>query len=234
MKQFITFLIITSLATSLDAKPDLSFSTHPYGTHQPFLYTIAKNTTGPIIEFGCGNGSTGLLHDLCKETGRTLITLEDDLEWLNIFRKKYLGDGYYEDNSGWHKMFFVPGKKNIHDPSPEHWLRFFETFEYLTTLKFDVCFVDQSPWLARYETVKLMKDRALYVIVHDCDYFPKTGIFGKTIRPIDLGRSIPGEFDFSDMFQYFKTYFPPLPWPGETGPPTLIGSNFTEELLKIN
>ena len=58
-----------------------------------------------------------------------------------------------------------------------------DKFDLLSLLDFDVCFIDQSPWLARYETVKRMKDRARFVLVHDVDYFPMNNIFGKTIKP---------------------------------------------------
>lgn len=229
------FLLLSVLGLgAMSNAVDLSFSGNPYGTHQPMLYAVANNTTGAVIEFGCGFGSTDLLHEVCKQTGRVLVTLEDDLDWLNQFREKYKNDGYKEDNSGWHKMYFVPGKKENPDlESPAHWVKFFESLEILRTMSFDVCFIDQSPWLARYETIKLMKDRARYVVLHDCDYFPAHGIFGSVIKHIDRMKSIPGIFDFSDVFQHSKVYFPPLPWAGDTGPPTLVGSNFDDNFLEM-
>jgi hypothetical protein len=213
---------------------DFSYTNNPYGTHQPILYAIASNTTGPIIELGCGYGSTDLLHEVCKQTGRVLVTLEDDQEWLNQFKAKYKNDGYVDDNSGWHKMYFVPGKKENPDrESPAHWVSFFETTGILRSLNFEVCFIDQSPWLARYESIKRVKNLVRYVILHDCDYFPGQGIFGKIIRPIDKRNSIPGVFDFSDVFQHAKVYFPVKPWPGQTGPPTLVGSNVDADFLRV-
>lgn len=35
-----------------------------------------------------------------------------------------------------------------------------------------------------------------------------------------------GEFDFQDVFFYFRVYFSAQPWLGDSGPPTLLGSNF--------
>ena len=204
----------------------------PYVTHQPILYEIARKTTGPIIEFGCGNGSTDLLHEICKKDNRILISIDDDFNWLNKFSQKYLGDGYEPDNLGWHKFYYVPGKKD--NINPEHWIKFFEEFELLKTLNFDVCFIDQSPWLARYETIKMFRHKARYVILHDCNYFPEQGIFGKVIKPLISATCTPGVFDFSDVFAYFKVYFPPCPWPGPTGPPTLLGSNFESDLPDID
>jgi hypothetical protein len=208
------------------------FAWDDWSTHQPVLYATAIATSGPIIEFGCGNGSTDLLHEICEKEGRLLITLEDDLGWLNKFSEKYLGRGYNPDNSGWHKFYYVPGK-NPNDPeNPAHWVKFLNEFELLDQTFFDVCFIDQSPWLARYEALKMMKKRSRFVIVHDVDYFPMRGIFGTVIKPIKKNRK--GKFDFHDVFKTFCVYFPNQPWPAPTGPPTLLGSNFEETLPAVD
>ena len=227
-------LIVPAIFLSLLSAEDKNnrFTWDAWSTHQPVLYAVAKSTTGPIIEFGCGNGSTDLLHKICQKEGRTLITLDDDLRWLNKFAKKYLGRGYSPDNSGWHKFYFVPGKNlaNLEDPS--HWVDFMEKLELLSSLDFDVCFIDQAPWLARYETVKKMRNKARFVIVHDFDYFPMNKVFGKTIKPILNNQ--PGEFDFSDVFSNFRVFFPKQPWPADTGPPTLLGSNFEVSFPEVD
>jgi hypothetical protein len=221
---FCIFCFLTRFVHADD--PQFIYS-NPYATHQHVLKAIVQKTTGPIIEFGSGDGSTDVLHEMCKKNKRLLITLDDDLNWLDRYRRKYLGDGYNLENTGWHKIIFVPGKKK--GGNPAHWVKFFESFKLLQTVNFDVCFIDQAPWLARFETVKLLKDKAHYIIVHDCDYFPANGIFGKILKPLDRIHHIPGEFDFSDIFLFSKTYYPSQPWPGDTGPPTLIGSNFDGE-----
>lgn len=232
MKLFKILTTLSLLSISHLHSDNNRFFWDDWSTHQPVLYKVAISTTGPIIEFGCGNGSTDLLHEICEKEGRTLITLEDDLEWLNKFAQKYLGQGYNPDNSGWHKFYYVPGK-NLNDrENPAHWISFMDNFEPLTSLHFDVCFIDQAPWLARYETVKRMKDKARFVLVHDVDYFPMNNIFGKTIKPI-INRE-PGEFDFSDVFSTFRVYFPNQPWPGFSGPPTLLGSNIEKSLPEVD
>ncbi len=209
---------------------DFSHRVYPYSTHQPVLHKVASITTGPIIEFGCGHGSTKLLHEICKKTGRTLITLEDHQGWLTEFSKQFIGDGYEVNNSGWHKFYFVPGKKN--DTNYDHWVNFFETSEIFNTYTFDLCFIDQSPWMARYETVMRLKDKVKYIILHDCDYFPHVGIFGKVIKACE--RNVPGVYDFSDIFAAFKVYFPLTPWPGASGPPTLLGSDIVANLPEVD
>jgi hypothetical protein len=55
----------------------------PFSTHQPVLEHTVKNTTGAVLEIGCGYSSTEFLHNLCE--GRTLVTLETDTEWYKLF-----------------------------------------------------------------------------------------------------------------------------------------------------
>jgi len=219
------FFILAYWGTLLNGEIEFSHRTHPFYTHQPVLYEMALRTSGPIFEFGCGYGSTDMLHEVCKDNKRLLISIDDNLEWLQIFSEKYNND------SEWHKFIFVPGKSVDDIDNPQHWVEFLNNLG-LSKLSVDVCFIDQHPWLGRLETIKYMKDKARFIIVHDCDYFPTNGIFGTTIRPIV--NDTPGLFDFSDIFQYFKVYFPISPWPVWTGPPTLLGSDFEQDLPDID
>lgn len=244
---FILLCLLGMFSGSLGARETFSFAWNPYATHQPVLYKIAKMTTGPIVEFGCGEGSTDMLHSLCKATGRLLISIDHDEEWLNRYSSKYLGDGYIADNSGWHKFFSVP--KHEGNTMLEDWILFLDQCPLLKTVDFDLCFVDQSPGLARTETILRLKDRARYVILHDCDmYVAHVGeqiksidgesyiaqAIGYQIEPLDPQHQIPGIYDFSPTFSAFKVYFPPQPWAGASGPPTLLGSNFESELPDVN
>lgn len=240
MKKILLAFIVGLSHLILHAKWSVN-SGDTYATHQPVLYEIATRTSGPIVEFGCGHGSTDILHEICKKTNRTLISIDDNLEWLNTFKEKYKNDGYSEDNSGWHKFFFVPG--NINNSDPSHWITFLDTCELLKNMDFDLCFVDQSPGLARTITIMRFKDRARYIILHDCDMFvaheyedfiPGTQALGKEIRPLNSLNHIPGIYDFGKTFRYFKVFFPPKPWPGHSGPPTLLGSNFESDLPDVD
>ncbi len=204
---------------------------NPFGTHQEVLTSLVNKTSGPIIEFGSGHCSTDLLHKMCKKTKRTLITIDNNEEWLKKFQDKYLGKGYEKDHSGWHKMFYVPGDKE--STNPADWINFLDNSKhsnYINSLEYSICFVDQWPWLARVETIKRMKQKSQYTIVHDCDFFPENGLFGKIIHHTDCLIQKDGQFDFSDTFKHYKVYHPKRPWPGLTGPPTLVGSDFLNEL----
>ena len=226
MKRSLFFFMICC-ASVFCSEIRFSHRTDCYATHQPVLYEMAKNTTGPIIEFGCGFGSTDLLHEICKEEQRLLISIDDNLSWLTRFSEKYQKDE-------WHHFYYVPKKEGQSPESAEHWIEFLDEFDLIEEEVFDLCFIDQSPWLARYETLKRLKGRSLYVIVHDCDYFPEKGIFGSVIEPSRPSVHLPGKFDFSDVFSSFKVYFPEAPWPAQSGPPTLLGSDFESELPEID
>ena len=54
-------------------------------THQPYFKEILKNTTGNILECGCGEGSTMMIREHIRGTGRILVSLESNLEWLSKY-----------------------------------------------------------------------------------------------------------------------------------------------------
>ncbi len=203
---------------------EIIFNQQACATHQPILYQMAIRTTGAIVEFGCGNSSTDMLHEICRKEKRILVSIDDDYAWIQKFKDKYLHDGYEEDNSGWHKFFYV-AKKNVNTDliaqDASYWQEFLDNNELLQCLPIDLCFVDQSPWEARTITVNHFKNKAKYIILHDCDYFT-AGQLGC------MNRHRPGRFDFSQTFLHFKVFLPKNPWPSRTGPPTLLGSNLEE------
>lgn len=56
-----------------------------WNNHLPLLWLALENTTGPVIEMGCGDGSTRQLHQYCKAAGRMLYSFDTDQDWLNRF-----------------------------------------------------------------------------------------------------------------------------------------------------
>lgn len=179
-----------------------------FSSHQPILYEALRRTSGMVVDFGCGEGSTELLHELCKPTERHLITFDNDMKYLS--RYEHL-------KTSWHEIIFV-----------EDWVTLLLTHEEKPWLNCDVALVDQMPWEARTLTVQVIKDHAKFVLVHDVDYFPGHGIFGYNRDPIDGAKHI-GLRTYEDTFKYWKEFFPLEPWPYEpSGPPTLLGSNFLE------
>jgi len=165
-------------------------------THKKFLEWYIRKTSGDIVECGTGDGSTGFILDLIKGTNRKLLSLENNYEWYNKMLIKY-------PETENHKYIFV-----------KDWDK---EISNLDKDKYDIVFIDQSPWSARVTTMNHFLNSAKYIIIHDVDYFPRNGIFGKCISQF--------EFDFSDKFNKWKLYYPSTPWPCSTGPPTLVGSN---------
>lgn len=152
-----------------------------YFTHQPVLYAAVMKSKGPILELGCGDGSTPLLHELCEQQGRRLVTVENNREWWDRYRKQYVTE--------WHRFIFA-----------DDWPAVL-TDDQLD-IEWGVVFVDQSPWEARHQSIRIFGDHAEYVVLHDCDYFPENGVFGKCIRRIQ-NEDDPGERDYGDVFEYW-------------------------------
>lgn len=117
--------------------------TFPYNTHQKILEHAVKNSTGAVLEIGCGHGSTPLLHELCK--GRKLVTLENDLTWINNF----LQLANHE-----HEMYFAPN---------------YDEFDSMIRgNKWDVVLIDHETIERR--NIELRKVlHAKFVILHDSE-----------------------------------------------------------------
>jgi hypothetical protein len=178
----------------------------PYSTHIPYLISLLdkiKSFNLPILELGCGYGSTPILHKYCIENKIKLITLDNNVEWLNKIKN------YFPENE-YHKYISV--------------LNWKEELNNLKNNKYSLVFIDQSPWEARTLSLNIFKSISEYILIHDCDYFPTNKIFGKELAPI-VSEQFLGERDYSDVFKYYKEYFPKK-FACPTGPPTLIGSEY--------
>lgn len=49
-----------------------------WGTHQTPLISAVMHTKGPILELGCGDFSTPLLHAICSTNQRMLLSTDTD------------------------------------------------------------------------------------------------------------------------------------------------------------
>ena len=177
----------------------LDYKINSYSTHQPVLIEVINKTTGNILECGCGDSSTKLIKSLILNTNRKLISLESDKNWLDKFSN--LNDKNLS-------IFYVDASNDDIDSTGQIWQDFFKNNDSIKNNFFDVIFVDQSPWIARTYTLEYFKDKAKFIIIHDADYFPIYGKWGKIIN---------NEYDFSDVCNNYK-FFPTIP-------PTLLLSN---------
>jgi len=120
-----------------------------YTTHQQALIRACLIPIGgAVIEFGCGYYSTPLLHEICEHQRRQLISLEDDLDWVNVF---------------------------LHLASDLHiFVTCSDGFEqvYNNILKdvfIGMAFLDHNFYDRRMKDLILLKDRARIIVCHDFD-----------------------------------------------------------------
>jgi hypothetical protein len=183
----------------------ITYKVNEYATHQPFLWHFLKKTDKPILELGSGYGSTPLLHAYSAKHKIPLYTLDHDKEWLSRFSCL---------ESELHTLLSV-------DVSGD-WLPFEEAIP--KEIEFGIIFIDHGSWQSRLDCARLLKDRADYILVHDFDNLVMAYNFGRVIRPLEHFSS-PGEYDMSSEFPYSISCWPSVkPWPGRSGPPTLIAS----------
>lgn len=174
-------------------------------THQPVLYKALELSTGPVLELGCGEGSTELLHRYCAKHNRELVSVESDHSWMSPYIAKL--------HSPFHKFEYTSDWWSATD-------RFAEK-------RWGLVFIDQNTWEGRAYAFKKLKYSADYLVLHDCDYFPANGLLGKEITPLQ-GQHDVGERNWDSDVKYWKEFYPLkfMCWAGKvyTGPPTLLAS----------
>lgn len=122
-----------------------------WGSHMPILAAVlAKRVDKPILEFGCGFGSTPMLHACAARHGVELHSAESNEEWLRMFADRFAGGAHY-----------------FHHVPDGRWDRF--AIPWLHP-RWSVAFIDQAPAEARGAAARAMADRADYVVVHDVDH----------------------------------------------------------------
>jgi hypothetical protein len=72
-------------------------SGNDWDSHRPALYLAAINTRPKdIVELGCGYGSTTLLNELCKSSGRPFFSFETNRDWAKKFDSVQVVSSYEE------------------------------------------------------------------------------------------------------------------------------------------
>ena len=111
------------------------------GSHLPVLITLLADTTGPVLELGCGAFSSPFLHWACFGK-RPLVTVEGSPEWWPWIQR-------YQ--APWHTIICT-----------EDWER------VDLSRVWSVAFVDHSPNERRYLDI-LRLTHAEYVVAHDAE-----------------------------------------------------------------
>jgi len=173
--------------------------TDPYYTHRPFLEEeliklSKKKKKIKILEFGVGHGSSYLMKEFAtKYKNFNINAYENDANWLHSMKCEYESDNYiFNKVESWDILLKLKNFKS----------------------KYDLVFIDQSPWEARIQTLDLLRSKASVFIIHDYDYY-NHDIFkaGKITNIYELEN---GNFfkKYEDDFDITNHY--------ETLPPTLV------------
>lgn len=134
----------------------------PYGTHFPVLASVVANTTGPILELGCGDYSTPMLHALCAPTQRQLASTDVSKEWLTLF---------VDLERNWHLFFYVPAYEPcdercniLYAPNQDVWNTLL-----LETVHWSIVLVDHSPGSRRPIEIERLRKNTDIFVVHDTE-----------------------------------------------------------------
>lgn len=187
--------MLTKFTLSHQLGPNAEFA-----THQPVLLRVLRETTGNVLELGCGNGSTPLIHAFSVKYGRTVVSVDSDASFVNMF-SKYKSDLHsFQVSRNWTQTLTECAKRS-----------------------WDVVLIDHGSWESRAEAFRLLKPVAKYLVLHDCDYFPEHGLLGRSIHKL-VDEADRGQRDYSSDVAYSKEYFP-IQFKYRTGPPTLLASD---------
>lgn len=132
-----------------------------YGTHFPVLATIVAQTTGPILEMGCGDYSTPMLHALCAPTKRMLVSTDASEEWLEFF---------LDMERDWHRFIYVPAYEPRHDANTI----WFSISQYMwdnigSDTHWSVVLIDHSPGLRRIFDIQRLRANTDIFVIHDTE-----------------------------------------------------------------
>lgn len=125
-----------------------------YDSHYAVLAAVVAKVCGSVIEFGAGEGSTPMLHYMCKGIKAPLLTLESDPVWLERF---------------------------VAYASPTHHLKHVLDWRQWAVDQFNmggmwgVAFVDCAPGDMRSYLIGWLQRRARYIVVHDTETDYATG-----------------------------------------------------------
>ena len=153
----ITLTIPTNMLPSTKMIENRSLGNPNYGTHMVPLVTAVVNTNGPVLEMGCGDYSTPLLHAICSSQKRILVTTDTDKQWLHLFM---------DLETDWHQFIYVPvydDDKNL-NPKPHIWNTIGNDHHWSVVL------IDHRPGERRKVDIQRLRNNVEIFVVHDTQY----------------------------------------------------------------
>jgi hypothetical protein len=125
-------------------------SIDPYSTHLPLLLRAVAATTGPVLELGMGEGSTPILHEICRTMGRRLVSYDTDSKFVDLYAQRY-PDQEPEDG---HSIFQVYRDEWERADIDHPW---------------SVVLIDHRPARRRRHDALRLANLAEYIVCHDTE-----------------------------------------------------------------
>lgn len=63
-----------------------------WNNHRILLWKALENTSGKVVEFGSGDGSTAYLREYCKNNNREFLTFDNNQEWCEKTGSKFVAN----------------------------------------------------------------------------------------------------------------------------------------------
>jgi hypothetical protein len=141
------------------APQELRVGINSWGTHFPVLATVAAFTTGPILEMGCGDYSTPMLHGLCAPTKRTLVSTDASKTWIEFFT---------DMQRDWHTFIYVPAYGPESDENDTMFSLEQDAWDTIgSDTHWNIVFIDHRPGLRRVIDIKRLRPQTDIFVIHD-------------------------------------------------------------------
>lgn len=135
-------------------------------SHRPLLYLaleLTKSSNKPIVELGCGEGSTIQLNQYIQTDNRKLISFDTNQEWIN----KYI---HLKSNN--HEFVYKPDNFSFNQESKQWYDKTPEIVDWLNNVSKDgisVCLVDHACGERRHSDMKLIYNECDCMVIHDSE-----------------------------------------------------------------
>lgn len=160
MKKIVTIAAYLLFTHSIsNAIQELRVGINAWGTHFPVLATVAAHTTGPILEMGCGDYSTPMLHALCAPTKRKLLSTDANKEWLELF---------IDMQRDWHTFTYVPAYEPYSTKNNISYSIGQDAWDAIgSDTHWSIVFIDHSPGLRRVVDIERLRPNTDIFVIHD-------------------------------------------------------------------
>jgi len=161
MKKFLGLLVLASLTTSAAPAQKYRKGIAAGGTHFPVLATMVINTSGPVLEMGCGDYSTPLLHALCAPQKRLLVSTDVDKQWISHF---------LDLECDWHKFIHVHAYETKDPRNDWYYCADHDAWKVVGgDTHWSVVLIDHTPGMQRVLDIVRLRNNTDIFVVHDSE-----------------------------------------------------------------